>query len=236
MKLFINDKLIHILKSKEFSAEAVYDMELDSLDDMASLKLIGNVLIHEGHPDHIDDLITLMELKKMKKLNSITYVTDYYKEVKDFIKGQFRVIKAAGGLVIKNGKVLMIYRLGKWDLPKGKLEKDEGLPECAVREVEEECCIKAEIDSKIVSTWHTYVSDGRKTLKKTTWYLMHCTDDSNMHPQTEEDIEDLRWMSPQECQTALENSYASIIEVFNSYKLDAGESAFGSIVLPAGTI
>ena len=217
MKLFINDKLIHIIKRKEHYGTEGYDLVIDSFTDLSTRKLHGNVLILDGHADHIDELIALMEVKKLKKLNSITYVTDYYAGVKDFIKSQFRIIKAAGGLITKGSRVLMIYRLNKWDLPKGKLEKDEKPVAGALREVEEECCIKAAVESKLCATWHTYVFEGRKTIKKTTWYLMNCLDDSNMHPKLEEDIEDLRWMTPEEVTAALENSYGSIIEVFNTY-------------------
>lgn len=194
-----------------------YDLILDPFADLGNLKLFGDVLILDGHSDHIDDLISLMEEKKLKKLNSITYVTSYYKGVKDFIKGQFKIVKAAGGLVMKDNKYLMIHRLGKWDLPKGKLEKDESSWEGGLREVEEECAIKVRLDVKICSTWHTYVSDGRKTIKKTSWYLMDCLDDSQMQPQKEEGIDDVRWMSSDEVQEALANSYASIAEVFRSY-------------------
>ena len=217
MRLFINDKLIHIVKQEDFLNTGKYDLVLDAYADLSNLKLFGDVLMLDGHSDHIDELLALMEVRKLKKLNSITYVTDYYKGVKDFIKSQFKIIKAGGGLVVKDNKYLMIYRLGKWDLPKGKLEKDETSSEGALREVEEECAVKVQLDTKLCSTWHTYISDGRKTIKKTTWYLMDCLDDSQMTPQTEEGIEDIRWMTAAEVELALGNSYASIIAVFKAY-------------------
>src|SRR5690606_24950553 len=91
-----------------------------------------------------------------------------FKKIKDTV----RVIHAAGGLVKNaNSDYLFIKRLGKWDLPKGKVEEGERMREAAVREVAEECSI--EIDSlgkKIESTYHVYILRGEFILKKTNWY------------------------------------------------------------------
>lgn len=55
---------------------------------------------------------------------------------------QYKNIEAAGGLVLRSdGHFLGIFRLGKWDLPKGKAEKGESMETTALREVEEECGI-----------------------------------------------------------------------------------------------
>src|SRR5690606_25043669 len=52
-------------------------------------------------------------------------------------------IHAAGGVVFNSaGDLLMIHRLGRWDLPKGKCEHNESVNESAIREVQEECGIK----------------------------------------------------------------------------------------------
>jgi 8-oxo-dGTP pyrophosphatase MutT (NUDIX family) len=133
------------------------------------------------------------------------------------LKDQFRIVKAAGGLVVKEGMVLMIYRLGKWDLPKGKLKKDEDPALGALREVEEECNIKIELGEELPSTWHSYAYNGNKILKKTNWYVMHCIDDSLIKPQAEEYIEEVRWMTPQEALAVLPESYASITLVVRHY-------------------
>lgn len=219
MKLFINDKLINLLKHEDMPLHYDgFDMVISSQMPLKELKLSGNVLITDGTPAYIDALIALMELKKLKKLESITFVATHYKEVKKFVKKQFRIIEAAGGLVMKGEKFLMIYRLGKWDLPKGKLEKNEKALEGAVREVEEECAVSVFPESKICATWHTYVSEGRRILKKTTWYLMECTDDSNMKPQVEEGIEKIEWMTEAQVLQALGNSYSSIQAVFHEYQ------------------
>ena len=111
----------------------------------------------------------------------------------------------------------MIYRMKKWDLPKGKKEKAEGYKETAVREVEEECNITVKIGKKICTTWHTYTMNKRAFLKRTKWYVMDIQDDSKMKPQSAEDIEEVRWMSEKEVYHALEHSYKSINYVFERF-------------------
>ena len=78
------------------------------------------------------------------------------------------MIEAAGGLVYNSDKkALMIFRNGKWDLPKGKIELGELIEECAIREVEEECGIyDLQIENKLIDTYHTYVLNSIKVLKK----------------------------------------------------------------------
>ena len=214
MKLFVNDKYINLVSPAHYTPGASYDVEISPAVPLSSVKLVGRVLIYGGTTAYIDALITLMEVKKLKKLDSVLFVTDQYDEVKAFVKAQFKIVKAGGGLVYKGSQMLMIFRLGLWDLPKGKLEKGEKTLAGALREVEEECNIQVVAEDKICSTWHTYVSDGRKILKKTSWYRMQCLNDADMRPQLEERIEDIRWMAKPQVQEALKHSYRSIIEVF----------------------
>ncbi|MGN6645909.1 MAG: NUDIX hydrolase, partial [Cytophaga sp.] len=123
----------------------------------------------------------------------------------------------AGGVVRKQDRVLLIFRLGRWDLPKGKLKKKEEFIKAAKREVEEECSVRVDVREKVCSTWHTYVRKGKRILKRTDWYEMVCTDDANMQPQLAEFIEDLKWMSYKDAMKSVKNSYASIQEVLNEY-------------------
>jgi len=218
MKVFINDRLISILKPEDLKEGLIFDVVIDHADNLDDVKLIGKVLIYDDSPSHLDTLLEKMQTKKMRKLVEVCYVTSNYKEVKDHLKEKFKIVKAAGGLVLKDDKVLMIYRLGKWDLPKGKLEKDENSLEGALREVEEECGITVQAIEKLCHTRHTYVMEGKNTLKKTTWYLMECLDDSGMKPQVEEDILDLKWMNTEEYNIALQSSYATIQHVFKHFR------------------
>ena len=218
MKLFINEKYVEVVDAERFTQSEIYTMEITPDVPLSTIKLQGHVLLWGGTPAFMDALLTMMEVRKLKSLNSITFVTDTYQAVRDFVKSQFRIIKAGGGVVIRGDKVLLIERLGKWDLPKGKLEKGEKSLAGAVREVEEECNVRVVAEDKLCSTGHTYVQDGRRVIKKTTWYLMYCLDDRYMTPQVEENITDIRWMNREQWQQALQNSYRSIEEVFAVYE------------------
>jgi len=153
----------------------------------------------------------------MKGLDSVTLVTKDKKALKEFVKSRFLIVKAAGGIVSKKDKILMIYRLGKWDFPKGKFDKGETPEDCAKREVEEECAVKVKLGSQICKTWHTYTQNRRSILKKTYWYAMECVNDSAMKPQLEEGIEEIQWLIEADAKTALINSYPSMRYLFKRY-------------------
>jgi ADP-ribose pyrophosphatase YjhB (NUDIX family) len=153
-----------------------------------------------------------------KKIKKVLVTIKEYVEAIEQVKKQFKVIKAAGGIVTKENKILLISRLNKWDLPKGKLNKNEKVEKGALREVEEECNIQIRLGKKIGSTWHAYTTPGgKKMLKKTTWFIMKCVDDSAMQPQVEEQITDVKWMSKTEAKRAVANSYGSIQSVINKF-------------------
>lgn len=217
MKLFINDKPLKVIQFVSSQPIFDYDTVIGSSDEILSKKLIGKVIIQQATPRQLERLIRIMELKRLKKLASITFAVDDYEFMVEFIKDQFKVVKAAGGVVRKQEKILLIFRLGKWDLPKGKLNKKEEFIKAAKREVEEECSVKVEVKEKICTTWHTYVRKGKRILKRTDWYEMNCLDDSNMQPQLAEFIEDLKWMSYKDAVKSVKNSYASIQEVLSEY-------------------
>lgn len=216
MNLYINDKFIHVLKPDEIHIGHV-DLEVNNLQGTKPESLKGIVYINLIQQEDILLILNWLEFKKLVDLDTIICKPIDYEATKAFIKKQFRIVKAAGGLVRKNDNFLMIYRLGKWDLPKGKLEKDEKNREAAIREVNEECAVEVEIIDKLVTTWHTYIQEGKRILKKSTWYNMNCLDDSNMEPQYVENIEDIRWMSFDEVQQALKNSYRSIKGVIDAW-------------------
>lgn len=217
MNVFINDIPLIIKKNSEKVYKHRYDLILNPEDEFTSKDLIGDVLIRDVTDGFIDRLLRLMEVKKLKKLKSLTLLARKKKRLILHLKDQFRIVKAAGGLVVKDGMILMIYRLGMWDLPKGKLKKEEDPGVGALREVEEECSITVTLGEKLPSTWHSYAYNGNKILKKTSWFTMQCLDDSLMKPQAEESIEEVRWMTPQEALAVLDESYASIALVVRHY-------------------
>ena len=127
------------------------------------------------------------------------------------------IIKAGGGLVLNDkGELLMIYRRGKWDLPKGKLDEGETIEECAVREVMEETgASNLERGELITVSRHEYFDRflEEDVIKETYWYLMKAKGEQNVIPQTEEDITEIKWVIGKELEVCLEDSYQNIIDV-----------------------
>ena len=134
------------------------------------------------------------------------------------VKQRFRIIEAAGGVVSKGNQILLIHRLGKWDLPKGKVEKGEQKITAAVREIMEECSVQVVPIMELCSTWHTYTRDKVVMLKETTWYAMACIDDTTMRPQLEEGVDKVSWLPEAELNEVLNNSYAAIRYVIDTHR------------------
>lgn len=108
----------------------------------------------------------------------------------------FKVIEAAGGIVKnQNGDLLFIRRLGKWDLPKGKVEEGESLEQAALREIEEETGLKELILEEFINnTFHIYTErNGEKILKTTYWFRINYLGDETPTPQIEEGISEVSW-------------------------------------------
>ena len=125
---------------------------------------------------------------------------------------KFKKIDAAGGIVKnKNNEILCIFRNDKWDLPKGKVEKDEPYTIAAIREVEEETGVKKlSIIKELPKTYHIYQFKGEYVLKTTYWFLMSTLDDDRPVPQTEEGITHVEWISKIELPKITQNTYANI--------------------------
>ncbi len=218
MRIFVNDIPVDIVKKKSISNWDQYDTIKKGDNKMTSdLDLKGNILFVDLSKKEIGYFMRLMQDKKFLDATSVTFAVTEYKASVKLVKQQFTIIKAAGGLVKEEENVLMIYRLKRWDLPKGKLDKGETMKECAIREVEEECNIKVALGDKICTTWHTYTRFKKRILKKTNWYNMSCLDDTKMQPQENEGIEAAAWFSIKKVEENLKNSYPSILHVFDKY-------------------
>lgn len=142
------------------------------------------------------------------------------KEIIKKLKEKIPVNKAGGGLVYnKKGEVLFILRNGKWDLPKGGLNKYEEIEDAAIREVEEETGVnKLKITNKLQKTYHIFKRNGKYKLKITQWYEMQTSFDGNPVGQTEEGIEEVAWLNPEQIKEALKNSYENIKLLFEEEK------------------
>lgn len=138
----------------------------------------------------------------------------------------FEIWEAGGGLVENEaGEVLLMFRRGHWDLPKGKLDEGETLEACALREVKEETgLVNLRLGEKLCVTRHAYQMDERSILKQTTWYRMLFTGTELTVPQIEEDIEDIQWISRRNIGKYLPYSYPNIREVFSAAGYDKAEN------------
>lgn len=217
MKIFINDIPVYILSEKKINMNRAYGLVVREFESIVPEVLVDDVLIMNASYEQVDSLLKLMTDKKLKKVHSIFISARQKRDLINYLKEKFKVVQAAGGVVEKEGKFLMIYRRKVWDIPKGKLDKGETIEECAVREVEEETGVKVKIDKKIDSVWHTYTSKKKYVLKKTYWYAMHCVSDKKMAPQKDEGIKKVEWMDMEEVRKALHGSYRSIRYVMQEY-------------------
>jgi 8-oxo-dGTP pyrophosphatase MutT (NUDIX family) len=174
------------------------------------------VFVDEISPQAIKSM--LHEIKKEEFHAGVLWNEDLDKLKKIFFKN-FTVIEAAGGIVQNDKKeLLFIYRLGKWDLPKGKLEKKETLEDCAVREVTEETGVKdLTLKKKIGETYHAYDAFGKHFLKISHWFYMTCRSDQELIPQAEEHITEIKWVKTMEIKEPVKNTYPSIKNILGIF-------------------
>ena len=114
-------------------------------------------------------------------------------------------LRAAGGIVVRDGRVLLVHRAkyDDWAFPKGKLDAGESWEEAAVREVEEETSLRCELGPYVGST-HYPVPQGEKEVR---YYRMSSDDEA--HPQNE--IDELRWVAFDEARELLTYDYDRVL-------------------------
>ncbi len=149
--------------------------------------------------------------------NKVCLLADDPEAAFEHFAAEFSWVEAAGGLVeAEHGAgVLMIYRNGRWDLPKGHVEAGEAIEVAAQREVEEETGVAAKLQEHLCETLHAYYSPftERWELKQTHWFRM-TADVAPLTPQTEEGIEAVAWVAEEELAAHLAASYPTIRAVF----------------------
>ena len=157
----------------------------------------------------------------IKKINKgkLLYVNLYHGKKEKLLKHLFKklpVVTAGGGLVLNSkDEVLFIFRNGRWDLPKGKVEKNESIETGAIREVEEETGVQdLKITKFLQTTYHVFQRKGRYKLKVTYWYEMRTDYDGELVPEESEGIKKVKWKDMEKAQKALNKSYANIKLLF----------------------
>lgn len=166
--------------------------------------------------------IKTVKLKKLiKKLykGEQLYINLYHSKEKKLLKHLRKKLKlyiAGGGLVYNSkNEILFIHRNGRWDIPKGKIEKGESIEECAIREVEEETGVKGlEITKPLEKTFHVFKRSGKFCLKETYWFEMRTTSTETLTPQKKEGITKAKWLNFEKSQKALDKSYENVKLLF----------------------
>ena len=163
----------------------------------------------------VDSLFTISCAKIIKKVETdkfITIVTPDPEATFESLKSQFKLVFAAGGAVESETEELLLIELrSRWDLPKGHIEAGESERKAALREVEEETAVKAEIvgNEPLAVTWHAYNTYGSWELKRTSWWRMRAAK-SELKPQREEGITNIEWCAKVGVEERLKKSYPTI--------------------------
>lgn len=171
----------------------------------------------------VDDLphvrAALRTLKRSDEVLGLWLYGRSVSRVWELFTSVFRFVQAAGGAVTDEyGRLLVIRRKGKLDLPKGKVDKGEAIEAGALREVKEECGLeRVEPVRPLTVTWHTYERKGRLELKRTDWYLMKATSKQRTVPEAKEMIEEVFWMKRDDVREMRHETYASLRKVLNAW-------------------
>lgn len=182
--------------------------------------------LHTPLPAHLSGATTLINpsaaevaqtitLLEKDQLPAVVLRTADAASLLEGVKSHFTVLVAAGGLVTNDaGDILLMFRRGKWDLPKGKQDDGETLEACALREVQEETGLKnVTLGHLITETFHYYSFKGKNILKHSYWYRMHFFGTELTIPQIEEDIMDIQWIKPEHIARYMPYSYQNIVDV-----------------------
>ena len=159
--------------------------------------------------------------EKFKEVASFQVVTnDPETTMHSFFKG-FKFIQTAGALVQRANEdaFLWIRRFDHLDLPKGKIEKGEGIIEAAIREVREETGLNGSFEclAKLTPTFHVYTFKNRSVFKQNHWFHMRFQGSLALQPQEEEGIEAVFWLSQTQWKNRLNETYPGIAELLASF-------------------
>jgi len=164
---------------------------------------------------------TILQVLKETNAKKIYLIGDDPATLLGTFKSKLPVVQAGGGLVRnQSGKMLFIFRKGKWDLPKGKIDKGETLEKGAKREVKEETGVKKlQLNGLAGVTYHIFKRNDKYQLKETHWFHMTTTYTGKLKPELQEDITKAKWKGLKKTAKALENSYGNIKFLLKDFKI-----------------
>ena len=165
-----------------------------------------NILIESAG---VEKIISTLKNDKYKAVHLIG--SDLDSMLKTFLKLLPNVVAAGGKVLNSSGRILFIFRNGKWDLPKGKTESNETIDQTALREVKEETGIKGlHITKPIEITYHILKRNNKYQIKKTYWFEMYSDYKGDLSPQLSEGITKVKWIGPKKLKKVKKNIYANI--------------------------
>ncbi len=178
----------------------------------------GGLVVQAAAAEGMDELVE--RARRIPGIERLTLVVPDPAATWERFRGTCVPVEAAGGAVTdERGRLLAIHRLGRWDLPKGKVDVGEALAEAAVREVKEECGLReVSIVRPLCDTWHTYLRNGERHLKRTSWFLMRASSAERLVPQHEEDIREVTWMDADGVQRVKAGTYATVRAVISAWE------------------
>ena len=202
IKIFVDESPIYI--TDELSAE------------LKKKSIQNNVLfISDENLIKVDTILNALKTDKKE----VVILVDNIDHAKDIFFTHFIKIEAAGGIVQNEKKeILFIFRRGKWDLPKGKIENDETPEICAAREIEEETGVKNLIlKHKIGETYHIYKENETMILKTSHWFYFISNEQQDTAAQTEEDISEVKWIHTRSIKEPMANTYQNIRDILSVF-------------------
>lgn len=200
-RVFIKEKTVFFDSNKNIKRN---DQNTVYVEHNKTEDILGALNNFVNNQDNYNNIVFLVD---NPKLSWLSFIAD------------FKHIPAAGGLILnENGELLMIFRKGVWDLPKGKIENTEKIENAAIREVTEETGIKNPVLEKYIhTTWHLYQIKNKWVIKPTHWYLMQCSNNVEVHPQEQENITEVKWFNKIEILEILNSTYPLIRELIKDY-------------------
>ncbi len=155
---------------------------------------------------------TVLSALKKEKYNAVNLIGSDPDSLLNTFLAMLPNVVAGGGKVINGkGKILFIFRNGKWDLPKGKAEPNETIDQTALREVQEETGIQGlRITKPLDITYHIFRRNDRYQIKKTYWFEMNSDYTGDFTPQIKEGITKVKWIGPKKLKKVKKNIYANI--------------------------